>query len=93
MLNETHRAPPRYKISDFFSSLLRDKVPIFTVEMLDADSKYPTMGKIPCEVLETFKDSTGRELVRVSTEKPCGIDSAEGLSEFIVFPGIITEDF
>jgi hypothetical protein len=22
MLNETHRAPPRYKISDFFSSLL-----------------------------------------------------------------------
>jgi hypothetical protein len=24
MLNETHRAPPRYKISDFFSSLLED---------------------------------------------------------------------
>jgi hypothetical protein len=73
--------------------VLRDKVPIFTVEMLDADSRYPTMGKIPCEVLETFKDATGRELVRVSTEKPCGIDSAEGLSEFIVFPALVTEDF
>jgi hypothetical protein len=24
MLNETHHAPPRYKISDFFSSLLGD---------------------------------------------------------------------
>jgi hypothetical protein len=66
---------------------------VFAVEMLDADSKYPTMGKIPFEVLETFKDATGRELVRVSTEKPCGIDSAEGLSELIVFPGLITEDF
>ncbi len=57
------------------------------------DSKYPTTGKIPCEVLETFKDATGRELVRVSTEKPCGIDSAEGLSQFIVSRGLITEDF
>ena len=71
--------------------VLRDKVPIFTDEMLDADSEYPTTGKIPCEVLETFKDAAGRELVRVSTEKPCGIDSAEGLSEFIVSPGLITE--
>jgi hypothetical protein len=25
MFNETHRAPPRYKISDFFSSLLCDE--------------------------------------------------------------------
>jgi len=73
--------------------VLRDKVPIFTDEMLDADSEYPTMGKSPCEVLERFQDATGRELVRVSTEKPFGIDSAEGLSEFIVFPGLITEDF
>jgi hypothetical protein len=71
--------------------VLRDKVPMFTVEILDADSRYPTMGKIPCEVLETFKDATGRELVRVSTEKPCGIDSAEGLAEFIVSPGLITD--
>jgi hypothetical protein len=61
--------------------------------MLDADSEYPTTGKIPCEVLERFLDATGRELVRVSTEKPCDIDSAEGLSEFIVFSGLITEDF
>jgi len=56
-------------------------------------SVYPTTGKIPCEVLERFQDATGRELVRVSTENPCGIDSAEGLSEFIVFPGLVTEDF
>jgi len=72
---------------------LRDRVPIFTDEMLDADSEHPTTGKIPCEVLERFQDATGRELVRVSTEKPFGIDSAEGLSEFIVLPGLITEDF
>jgi hypothetical protein len=27
MLNETHRTPPRYKISDFFSSLLGQPAP------------------------------------------------------------------
>ena len=61
----------------------RDKVLIFTVEVLDADSEHPTTGKIPCEVLERSEDAIGRELVRVSTENPCGIDSAEGLC----FPG------
>ncbi len=52
--------------------------PIFSVEMLDADSVYLATGKIPCEVLERFQNATGRELVRVSTEKLCGIDSAGG---------------
>ncbi len=61
---------------------LRDKVLLFTVELLDADSKYPTPGAGPCEVMGRFQDEKGQELVRVSTEKPCYIESAEGLSEF-----------
>ncbi len=70
--------------------VLTDKVPIFTHEMLDADSEYPTPGKIPCEVLKRFQDGAGQHLVCVSTEKPCCIESAEGLSEFTVPASLLT---
>jgi hypothetical protein len=33
MINETHRAPPRYKISDFFSSLLEQIIPHSNVRL------------------------------------------------------------
>jgi hypothetical protein len=63
---------------------LKDKVPIFTIEPLDANSKYPTSGAAPCEPLERFQDERGRELARISTKKPCNIESSEGLSEFTI---------
>jgi hypothetical protein len=58
---------------------LTDKVPIFTVEMLDAESTYPVPDKIPCEALERFDDEMEQKMVRVTT--PCNIESADGLSE------------
>jgi hypothetical protein len=70
--------------------IFKDKVPIFTVELLNADSKYPTPGDVACEILERFKDEKGRELKRVSTEKPFYIESSEGLSEFAVLASQVT---
>jgi len=70
--------------------ILKDKVPTFTVEVLDADSKYPTPGTVLCEVLESYQDENGQELTRVSKEKPCYIESTEGLSEFTVRASLIT---
>jgi len=70
--------------------ILKDKVPIFTVEVLDADRKYPTPGTVVCEVLERYQDEQGQELARVSTEKPFYIESTEGLSEFTVPTSLIT---
>jgi hypothetical protein len=32
--------------------ILKGKVPIFAVEDLDANSKYPTPGYVACEVVE-----------------------------------------
>lgn len=64
--------------------VVRDKVPIFTSEDLDADSQYPASGMICCEVLERFKDVAGREVARVGTENPSGVESVEGLTEFVV---------
>jgi len=41
--------------------ILKDKVPLFTVEVLDAGSKYPTPGTVLCEVLERYQDEQGQE--------------------------------
>ena len=69
---------------------LRDKVPIFTAELLDADSQYPRLAAVPCEILGRFQDEKGRELVRVSIEQPCCVESTEGLSEFVVLASLVT---
>lgn len=64
--------------------VLVDKVPIFTERALDSNSPYPQTGTAPCKVLARWKDSKGRELVRITTLDPAGIESTQGISEFIV---------
>src|SRR5262249_13899900 len=61
-----------------------DKVPIFSSDDLDERSVYPRAGGARCEVLTRWNDADGRELVRVTTARPDGVESTEGLSEFVV---------
>ena len=61
-----------------------DKVPTFTAELLDESSRYPQSGSVSCEVLAEWQDDEGRTLVRIATP---GVESTEGLSEFVVLPG------
>ena len=63
--------------------IIRDKVPVFTAELLDDQSRYPVTGDMPCEIVQRFHDTQGRELVRVSTEQ-CGIEFVEGVTDFTV---------
>jgi hypothetical protein len=70
--------------------LIIDKVPIFTLDDLRAESKYPVPGIVRCEVLRKYKDERGREVVHVSTAQPWGIESTEGLSEFILPASLVT---
>jgi hypothetical protein len=58
-----------------------DKYPTFTPEMLDSQSQYPQSGEIQCEILNRSQDARGEELVQVRMP---GIESTEGLSEFVV---------
>jgi hypothetical protein len=51
---------------------------------LGAESAYPVTGALACEVLEQMRDADGRELMRISTEKPLSAESEDGLSEFVV---------
>src|ERR1700688_4514070 len=70
--------------------ILKDKVPTFTVEDLDAESKYPVPGFVACEVVERYQNEKGQQLVRVSTVKPYDVESTEGLSEFTVCASLVT---
>ena len=70
--------------------LFIEKVPVLTLDDLRPDSKYPVPGIIRCEVLRNYRDEGGRELVHVRTEKPWGIESTEGLSEFILPASVLT---
>jgi len=58
-----------------------DKYPTFTEEMLDAQSQYPRSGEVQCEILNRSQDARGGGLVRIRMP---GIESTEGLSEFVV---------
>ena len=73
--------------------VLFDKVPIFdAAESLWSDSEYPQPGAAGCEVLERWKDDQGRDLARVTTERPYGIESREGLYEFVVLASQLKSD-
>jgi hypothetical protein len=58
--------------------IIIDKVPVLTSENLDAQSKYPVPGSVPCEVLRRYRDESGRELVQrtIGTNVPIGTGAA-----------------
>jgi hypothetical protein len=36
--------------------IIIEKVPVVTTKDLDANSKYPALGSVPCEVLKRYQD-------------------------------------
>lgn len=60
MLNETHHAPPRYKIPEFFSSLLVKQRRKFTIVVLQSYAKIAVkiIGEFGCH--EVTSISTNR---------------------------------
>jgi hypothetical protein len=61
-----------------------EKVPVVSSENLLPTSAYPRSGAIDCEVQDRWTSKRGVALARVSTDKPWGIESSEGLSDFVV---------
>ena len=62
--------------------VVQDKVPIVTDKYLDANSEYPQNGFIACQLLRESKDAGGRTIFAITTAKPWGVDTVEGLTEF-----------
>lgn len=66
-----------------------EKSAIFTSDWsLTEASTYPQPGAILCEALAQWRNATGAELVRVTTE----IESTEGVFEFIVSSSQVSPD-
>jgi len=61
-----------------------EKVPILTTKDLDSCSTYPCQGSIDCHVLAQWHGANGAELSRIDTSKPWGVESTNGITEFIV---------
>ena len=69
-----------------------EKQVMATETSLDAGSAYPQPGVIPCEILSRWRDSEGRELARITAERPYSIETTEGLSEFVVLATQLAPD-
>jgi 2-amino-4-hydroxy-6-hydroxymethyldihydropteridine diphosphokinase len=61
-----------------------DKVPIFTSDRIDANTKLPLHGTVECEIVAKLRDALGNELLKINLERPLGLSSKEGLTEFLV---------
>jgi hypothetical protein len=61
-----------------------DKVPIVTAADLGPESLYPQPGVIACEMSAQWTDEQGRELRRITTETPWGVESTSGETSFVV---------
>jgi hypothetical protein len=71
--------------------LFEEKVPVVTVENLDAHSEYPREGKIGCTLIDAGFAGNGREVITVDTELPWGIESKVGQTRFEVFRDQVLE--
>ena len=69
-----------------------DKVPIVSVEDLDASSQYPRPGAVPCSILETMRRENGVPLLRITTREPVPIDTVNGQSEFVVLASEVHDE-
>lgn len=68
-----------------------EKIPVVTSADLWRDSAYPQPGIIRCEVLGKWSDAQGKQLARITTDRPWLIESTEGLTEFVVEVTQLTE--
>lgn len=61
-----------------------EKVPVVTIEELDAESSYPRLGTIACQIIERRIDADNREVVVIDTHEPWNVEATSGETRFIV---------
>jgi len=68
-----------------------EKAPVVSTVDLSIDSTFPQPGYIACLIQDDWTDGRGRQLVRVDTVKPWGIESTAGVTTFTVLREQITD--
>ena len=71
--------------------LFVEKVPVVSLEDLDAESNYPRPGLIACQVLERRAGADGREVVVIDTELPWHVAATTAQTRFEVRPEQLEE--
>ena len=61
-----------------------DKYPVVTAAACFSTSDFPIPAIVGCEIISESRDSEGKEIVRISTERPWGISATDGTDQFIV---------
>ena len=61
-----------------------EKAPVVSTVDLSFDSIFPQPGYIACLIQDEWTDERGRQLVRVNTLTPWGIESTAGETTFTV---------
>lgn len=61
-----------------------EKAPVVSIEALSFNSIFPQLGYIACLIQAEWTEEGGRQLVRVDTVKPWGIESTAGETTFTV---------
>lgn len=59
--------------------IIEEKMPVITPISLDENSQYPQDAVIACELIAEWTD---KRIFKVSTDKPYGISTIDGLTEF-----------
>lgn len=62
-----------------------EKIPVVSWENLWTDSEFPTYGAIRCEIIKEYIEDE-KKFIKVSTEKPDGVETTNGLHEFDMLP-------
>jgi hypothetical protein len=72
-----------------------DKIPIFSIDPafdpLDSNPNWPQPAGVPCEISNAWCDPLGRELARITTDRPWHVESTVKLSEFVVFASQLSD--
>jgi len=70
--------------SDDCSHRFIEKAPVVSTAILSLASAFPQPGCIACVVEDEWTDERGRQLIRVNTINPWGIESTTGDTTFTV---------
>lgn len=68
-----------------------EKVPIVSDTEIGWNTPLPQMGSLRCKVLNRYRDLADREVIRVTSTAPDGVESTEGVTEFEVLAAQLSE--
>jgi hypothetical protein len=68
-----------------------EKVPVVSIDNLSSTSTYPCNVEIQCEIYREWQDDAGLSFAAICTEKPWGIESANGETRFTVFSSQLSD--